>query len=111
MPGGQFIVPRRVLRAVCNHYVEMARNTTREATFCCGAGAGLLADDLIDLRTKGAAPRMEAFRAVEVTHLAAMCAICKSQLARVFPEYGFDREQVVSVHHLVGDAVRLGAAP
>ena len=111
IPGGQFIVPRRVLRAACNHYVEMARNTTREATFCCGAGGGLLADDLIDLRVKGAAPRMAAFAAAEVTHLAAMCAICKSQLARVFPEYGFDREQVISVHHLVGDAVRLDPRP
>ena len=54
---------------------------------------------------------MEAFRAAEVTHLAAMCAICKSQLARVFPEYGFEREQVLSVHHLVGDAIRLGPRP
>ena len=107
--GGQFSVPRRVLRAVCNHFVEMPKGTTHEATFCCGAGGGLLADDLIDLRVRGAAPRLEAFRAVEVTHLAAMCAICKSQLARVFPEYGFEREQVVSVHHLVGDAVVLGA--
>ena len=111
IPGGQFIVPRRVLRAACNHYVEMARGTTREATLCCGAGGGLLADDLIELRVKGAAPRMEAFGAAEVTHLAAMCAICKSQLARVFPEYGFDREQVISVHHLVGDAVRLDPRP
>ncbi len=111
LPGGQFVVPRRVLRAACNHYVEMARNTIREATFCCGAGGGLLADDLMGLRVKGAAPRVEAFRAAEVTHLAAMCAICKSQLARVFPEYGFDREQVISVHHLVGDAVRLDPRP
>ena len=37
IPGGQFFVPRRVLRTVCNHYVEMARNTIREAAFCCGA--------------------------------------------------------------------------
>ena len=110
-PGGQFTVPRRVLRAVCNHYAEMARGTIREATFCCGAGGGLLADDLIGLRVKGAAPRMEAFQAAQVTHLAAMCAICKSQLARVFPEYGFERDQVVSVHHLVGDAIILGARP
>lgn len=109
IPRGQFVVPRRVLRAVCNHYVEMPRGTVREATFCCGAGGGLLADDLLELRVKGAAPRMEAFRAAGVTHLAAMCAICKSQLARVFPEYGFGREQVISVHHLVGDALVLGA--
>ena len=68
-------------------------------------------DGLIELRVRGAAPRVAAFRAAEVTHLAAMCAICKSQLARVFPEYGFDREQVISVHHLVGDAVRLDPRP
>ena len=111
VPGGQFTVPRRVLRSVCNHYVEMARGAVREATFCCGAGGGLLADDLLELRVKGAAPRMEAFRAAGVTHLAAMCAICKSQLARVFPEYGFERDRVISVHHLVGDAIVLGARP
>jgi len=70
-----------------------------------------LADDLMEIRVKGAGPRVEAFRAAEVTHLAAMCAICKSQFARVFPAYGFDREQVISVHHLVGDAVRLDPRP
>jgi hypothetical protein len=40
----------------------MAPGTTREATFCCGGGGGLLTDELIDLRIKGALPRMEALR-------------------------------------------------
>jgi Fe-S oxidoreductase len=109
--GGQLRLPREVLRAVCPHFVEMPRGTIGEQTFCCGAGAGLLTDELGELRMRGALPRMRAYREVAetrgVTHLAAMCAICKSQLAQVFPGYGFDRTAVVSVHQLVGDALEL----
>ena len=76
-----------------------------------GRGAGSSPTTSWSFGSGGRPPRVEAFRAAEVTHLAAMCAICKSQLARVFPEYGFDREQVISVHHLVGDAVRLDPRP
>jgi Fe-S oxidoreductase len=113
-PGGQFILPREVLRAVCNHYYDMPPDTIGEATFCCGGGGGLLTDDLVELRVKGALPRMEALSQVVeahgVTHLAAICAICKSQFSKVLPYYGFDMDQVLSVHQLVGDAVVLGAA-
>ena len=63
-PGGQFEIPRNIIRAVANHYVEMAPETTREKTFCCGGGGGVLTDELLDLRVKGALPRMEALRAV-----------------------------------------------
>jgi len=63
-PGGQFEIPRAIIRAVANKYVEMAPDTTREKTFCCGGGGGLLTDELLDLRVKGALPRMESLRAV-----------------------------------------------
>ncbi len=43
-----------------------------------------------------------------VTHMAAMCAICKAQFTKIMPYYGYDREMVVSVHQLVGDAILLG---
>ncbi|MGZ5651162.1 MAG: heterodisulfide reductase-related iron-sulfur binding cluster, partial [Usitatibacter sp.] len=46
-PGGQFEIPRSLVRAVANHYVEMDPATTREVTFCCGAGGGLLTDELL----------------------------------------------------------------
>lgn len=109
--GGQLEVPRAVLRAVCTRYVDMPRHSIGQETFCCGAGAGLLGDEMGELRVRGALPRMRAYREVvereQVTHLAAMCAICKSQLAHVFPEYGFSRTAVVSVHQLVGDALVL----
>ena len=109
--GGQFTLPRQVIQAVCNHFVEMPQGTTHDATFCCGGGGGLLTDDLLVLRVKGAKPRVEALHYVAqqqgVTHMAAMCAICKTQFSQVLPHYGFEREQVVSVHQLVSHAIVL----
>jgi hypothetical protein len=46
----------------------MAPGTIHEATFCCGGGGGLLTDDLIELRVKGALPRMEALKNVVDEH-------------------------------------------
>ena len=110
-PGGQFELPRAVLRAVCNHYFDMAPETIREQTFCCGGGGGLLSDDIMDVRTKGAMPRMRALKDVAeehgVTHMAAICAICKAQFSKVLPQYGFDREAIVSVHQMVSNAIIL----
>ena len=111
-PGGQFQLPRDLLRASCNHFYEMAPDTIGEATFCCGGGGGLLTDDLVELRVKGALPRMHALQEVVerhgVTHMAAICAICKSQFAKVMPYYGFEMDQILSVHQLVGDALVMG---
>ncbi len=113
IPGGQFILPRQVLKAVCSHVYDMRADSIGEATFCCGGGGGLLTDDLVELRVKGALPRMQALKEVVdrhgVTHLVAICAICKSQFAKVLPYYGFEMDQILSLHQLVGDAVVLGA--
>jgi len=110
--GGQFVIPREVIKASCNHFVDMPSDTTQEATFCCGGGGGLLTDDLVELRVKGALPRMEALKQVVdhhgVTHLAAICAICKSQFSKILPYYGFEMDQVVSIHQLVSNAIQLG---
>ena len=112
VPGGQFSLPRDVLRASCNHFFDMPADTIGEGTFCCGGGGGLLTDDLLELRVKGARPRMQALKDVverhQVTHMAAICAICKSQFAKVMPYYGFEMDQILSVHQLVGDALVLG---
>jgi len=110
-PGGQFEIPRNVIKAVCNYYYEMPEETTREATLCCGGGGGLLTDDLMDLRIKGASPRMTALQQVTedhgVTHMAAICAICKTQFSKVMPKYGYDMDSIVSVHQLVSNAIIL----
>ncbi|KRT55592.1 Fe-S oxidoreductase [endosymbiont of Ridgeia piscesae] len=110
-PGGQFEIPRNVIKAVCNNYYDMEWDTIHERTYCCGGGGGLLTDDLMEIRVKGALPRMNALRNVMdekgVTHMAAICAICKSQFTKVLPYYGMDMYQIVSVHQLVSNAIVL----
>jgi Fe-S oxidoreductase len=110
-PGGQFEIPRAILRATCNHFYEMAPDTIKEATVCCGGGGGLLTDDLMELRKKGAQPRMRAMQQVAndhgVTHLAAICAICKAQFTKVLPVFGFKVDSMLSVHQMVANAIVL----
>jgi Fe-S oxidoreductase len=110
-PGSQFTTPREVIKAVCNNYYDMNQDTIHDATFCCGGGGGLLTDDLMELRVKGAQPRMESLKNViadkGVTHMAAICAICKSQFTKVVPYYGLRMDQIVSVHQLVSNAIIL----
>lgn len=110
--GGQFVLPREVIKAVANNYVDMAPDTIHDSTFCCGGGGGLLTDDLMEIRVKGAMPRMHALkRVVEhdgVDTLAAICAICKSQFTKILPFYEFPMDMIVSVHQLVGDALVMG---
>ncbi len=113
-PGGQFEIPRAIIRAVANKYVEMHAETTRERTFCCGGGGGILTDEVLDLRVKGALPRMEALRSVAdgsgVNFMATICAICKAQFTKVLPYYGFKMNMVGGVHQLVSTAIRLDGA-
>ena len=112
LPGGQFEIPRNIIKAVANNFVEMDANTTRERTFCCGGGGGLLTDDLMELRVKGALPRMEALKSLvdehQVNFMATICAICKAQFTKVLPYYGFNMSMVGGVHQLVSKAIRLG---
>ena len=110
-PGGQFTIPRNIIRAVANNFYDMSAETIGETTFCCGGGGGLLTDDLIEVRVKGALPRMNAYNNVAqgkgVNFLALICAICKAQFTKVLPYYGFDRGQVGGVHQLVSTAIKL----
>ncbi|PKO74326.1 MAG: reductase, partial [Betaproteobacteria bacterium HGW-Betaproteobacteria-15] len=110
--GGQFTIPRDIIKAVANNFHDMAPGTIHESTFCCGGGGGLLTDDLLELRVKGALPRMEALKNVVDEHgvnfMATICAICKAQFSKVLPQYGFDMSMVGGVHQLVSKAIRLG---
>ena len=114
-PGGQFEIPRAIIKAACNNYVDMPADTIKEGTFCCGGGGGILTDDLMEVRVKGALPRMEAYSQVVeengVTNIAAICAICKSQFTKVLPYYGHGMTDIVSVHQLVSEAIVLSDAP
>ena len=112
-PGGQFEIPRAIIRACVNKFVDMAPATIGESTFCCGGGGGLLTDDLLELRVKGALPRMQALQQVVeehgVNYMAAICAICKSQFTKVLPYYKHPMDMIGSVHGLVSEAIVLNA--
>ena len=112
LPGGQFTIPRDIIRSVANHFHDMAAETIHDRTFCCGGGGGLLTDDLMEIRVKGALPRMEALKHVVDAHglnfMATICAICKAQFSKVLPYYGFDMSMVGGVHQLVSKAIVLG---
>ncbi len=110
-PGGQFTIPRELIKAVANHFHNMEDSTIREATFCCGGGGGLLTDDLMEVRVKGALPRATALNNVvkehQVNFMAMICAICKAQFTKVLPKYGFDMSMVGGIHQLVSKAIKL----
>ncbi len=113
LPGGQFEIPRALIKAACNRYVEMEEETIREKTFCCGGGGGLLSDEILDVRVQGAMPRMQAYQNVKESHgvnfLGLICAICKAQFTKVVPKYGVPMIEVGGVHQLIGRAIELGA--
>ncbi len=106
-----FRMPRDLLRASCDRFVDMSAKTIREQTLCCGAGGGLLTDELMEIRLTGAKPRVHALEQViaehGVTHMASICAICKSQFNTVLPKFGLGMDMIVSLHQVVGDAVVL----
>ncbi|MDO8606702.1 MAG: (Fe-S)-binding protein [Phaeospirillum sp.] len=111
-PGGQFTIPRDVIRASVPKLIDMHPDTICEKTFCCGGGGGVLTDELLDLRLKGALPRMEAIKEVadrdQVNFVAMICAICKAQFTKVLPYYGFKMSMAGGVHQLVSTAIVLG---
>ena len=114
-PRDIYAIPRALLQASCTNFVDMAPETICEFTYCCGAGGGLLTDELMKLRIAGASPRVEALERViqthGVTHMAAICAICKSQFRSVLPHYDLGDDMIVSLHQIVGDAIVLRQQP
>jgi Fe-S oxidoreductase len=58
----------------------MPASTIREKTYCCGAGGGLLTDEIMAVRMAGGKPRALAVKHTKANYLATICAICKAQL-------------------------------
>jgi Fe-S oxidoreductase len=104
--AGQLIEePRTIIKACCNHYVEMAPGTTREQTFCCGGGGGLLTEELMPIRMAGGKPRAMAVKHSKANFLATICAVCKAQLPESM-KYWDVPAQVGGVIQLFGNALR-----
>jgi Fe-S oxidoreductase len=105
--AGQLIEePREILRACCNRFIEMPADTIREKTFCCGAGNGLLTDEIMPIRMAGGKPRALAVKHTGANFLATVCAICKAQLPESMHYWDVPVE-VGGVVQLLGNALRL----
>lgn len=105
---GLFEEPRYIIKHACNNFFEMPENTIREQTFCCGSGAGLNADEYMEMRMRGGLPRANAVKYVHdkygVNMLACICAVDRA----VFPalmDYWVPGVGVTGVHELVGNAL------
>ena len=100
--------PRYVIKNVCNHFYEMPENTIREQTFCCGGGAGLGTEEMMEMRLRGGLPRGNAVRYVQEKHgvnrLACVCAIDRATLVTVC-DYWAPDVQVTGVHEMVANAL------
>jgi Fe-S oxidoreductase len=100
--------PRYLIKQACNHFYEMPDETIREKTFCCGGGAGLGADENMEMRMRGGLPRANAVRHVREKHgvnmLACICAIDRATLPPLM-QYWVPEVDVCSVHELVGNAL------
>ncbi|MFO7653366.1 MAG: (Fe-S)-binding protein [Candidatus Krumholzibacteriia bacterium] len=100
--------PRYILRNVSNKFVEMPEGTTREQTFCCGAGSGLGTDENMEMRLRGGMPRGNALRFVKDKHgvniMTCICAIDKATLPALADYWAGDVE-IGGVHELVGNAL------
>jgi len=105
---GLFEEPRYIINHVCNHFHEMAEDTIRENTFCCGGGAGLGNDENMEMRMRGGMPRAMAVQAVRekygVNRLTCMCAIDRAVLTSLM-EYWVPGVLVTGVHELVANAL------
>ncbi len=105
---GMFEEPRYVLNKVCNSFHEMAENTIREQTFCCGSGSGINAEEYMEMRMKGGFPRADAVRRVKEKHkvdsLVTICAIDRATLPPLM-RYWTPGVSVYGLHELVGNAL------
>jgi hypothetical protein len=106
---GLIETPRNILKQVCNNYVEMDPEKSKEKCYCCGSGGGLLTGEIMDMRMKGALPRAMAIKETGADFVALICAICKAGHTPLLQEYGISAT-VGGVHELVGNAIVLEGA-
>ncbi len=82
--GGDLIdEPRFILSKTVSSYTDSPHS--RDRTWCCGGGGGLLSDELLPLRVEYAKLWYNDATSVGGTHVIRPCAICKAQMSHTMP--------------------------
>ncbi len=106
--GGLLSEPRQLLRAACPSLLELPRPVSGPWTLCCGAGGGLHAPELYQLRLAGLMPRARSLAQAQQRQgcnaVATMCATCQDQLSEGLAHFGL-LLSVHGVHELLGQAL------
>lgn len=97
--------PRIILRTVCKEFREREHNKHR--TLCCGAGTGLLGDDVIPLRVWAGWPSVYDAWKTGAQILATPCSIDKAQFPVVINYHIPGQMTVKGLADLVGYALEL----
>jgi Fe-S oxidoreductase len=106
--GGVLEEARTVLRAVTADFVELTPN--REEAYCCGGGAGLVAQpEAYELRMLAGRPKAEQIRRSGAHVVAAACENCRLQLGDLSENYGLGTG-VIALADLVVKAMQLPGA-
>jgi Fe-S oxidoreductase len=101
--GGVIEEPRRVLRAVASHFVEMTPN--RAEAYCCGGGGGLVAlPEYAERRLAAGRPKAEQIRRTGARVVVAACENCRLQIGELNEHYGLD-VQISALADLVVKAI------
>ncbi len=103
---GMFEYPRDMVKATCNKFIEMHKDTIREKTYCCSGGGGMLAEEAKEARLGGGKSRAEACRVTGANYLGTPCAICKATLPQVMEKWEVPVE-VGGIHDLLMKALIL----
>ncbi|MBI5522600.1 MAG: (Fe-S)-binding protein [Desulfarculus sp.] len=106
--GGLGQEPRRLLKAACLGWLEMPKPVGGPLTLCCGAGGGLNAPELYQVRLAGLMPLARALAQAQrrqgCTAVVTMCATCQDQLGEGLAHFGLGLT-VHGVHEFLGQAL------
>ena len=98
--GGDLIdEPRFLLERVVTNRQDSPHS--RERTWCCGGGGGMLTDELMPLRLEYAKLWFDDALSIGAEHVVRPCAICKAQLNATLPKLNKARSTKVAYSGLM----------
>jgi len=100
--------PREILKTICEDFVDMTPNRTKN--YCCGGGGGTVSIDEIRKFRTGPLGRRKAdqIRDTGAHFLVSPCANCKKQLREVCEDNDLGDVEVVGLHDLLLKCIDFG---